>query len=209
MHRNVRFALSACALSLCACQPDRSGGTERNEGTAEAAIPGASRPAQETSPAPSPSPLQEPTGANPTKANPFAGENDGYPDLTPAPVTAEARRTAKGAMAIALPFARGIELREFDQSWNLLGPDAKASWSKDAFNAKFASLANHFVAFGDGRMEGAAGSTFYTLPLTVTGATRDGTERTSRGELVLRRTNEVPGATDEQLAWQIVSLKLD
>ncbi len=52
--------------------------------------------------------------------------------------------------------------------------------------------------------EGAAGSSYYTAPVTIT----DGARRLS-GEVVLRRANDVPGATPEQLRWHIESSTLE
>jgi hypothetical protein len=51
-----------------------------------------------------------------------------------------------------------------------------------------------------GESEGAAGSIYYTAPVTII----DGARRLT-GEVVLRRVNDVPGATPEQLRWHIES----
>jgi hypothetical protein len=57
-------------------------------------------------------------------------------------------------------------------------------------------------------MEGAAGSSYYTAPATITGIRADGSKATLKGEVVLRRVNDVPGATPEQLAWHIEQVNL-
>ena len=59
------------------------------------------------------------------------------------------------------------------------------------------------MTVGKGESEGAAGSLYYTAPVTVT----DGT-RVLKGDVVLRRVNDVPGATEEQLRWHIESTTL-
>ena len=136
------------------------------------------------------------------------GENDGSPDITPAPLTPDAARSETGARTMLLAWARGIELREFDQAWKLMGDAAKAQMSQAQFNALFRPLQDLTVAVPAGEMEGAAGSSFYTVPTTVTGTRADGGEVTMHGKVVLRRVNDVPGATPAQLTWHIVSVDL-
>jgi hypothetical protein len=56
------------------------------------------------------------------------------------------------------------------------------------------------LAVGKGDMEGAAGSLYYEAPLVVDFG--DG-KPSKRGTIVLRRVNDVPGASEEQLNWRI------
>ncbi|RYD89136.1 MAG: hypothetical protein EOP61_32250 [Sphingomonadales bacterium] len=130
------------------------------------------------------------------------------PDITPAPLTPEAGRTEKGARTNLLAWARGIELREFDQAWNLMGDAAKAQTSRAQFNALFHPLRDITVAVPGGEMEGAAGSSYYTVPTTVTGTRTDGTKAVLKGNVVLRRVNDVDGATPAQLKWHIEQVNL-
>jgi hypothetical protein len=82
---------------------------------------------------------------------------------------------------------------------------AKA-WSLDAqmtpakLEAEFGGKAGPKLAVGKGDMEGAAGSLYYEAPLVVDFG--DG-RPSKRGTIVLRRVNDVPGASDEQLNWRI------
>ncbi|MCW2382250.1 MULTISPECIES: hypothetical protein [unclassified Sphingobium] len=131
------------------------------------------------------------------------------PDFTPPMLTPEAERTVKGARNVLISFARAIEQRAFDQAWALLAPADKEKWSKSAFAALFADLSNIMVAMPDGTMEGAAGSSYYTAPVTITGKDRDGRPVRMEGEAVLRRVNDVDGATPAQLRWHFQSLTLD
>ncbi len=160
-------------------------------------------PSPQNTVAPRAEALPSPTETNPSRTDPLAGENDGFPDLTPPPLTAEAAKTEKGARAILLSWARGIELREFDQSWSIMGDAAKQQLSKAKFNALFHPLRDLAVSIPDGTMEGAAGSSYYTVPTTVTGTKADGTRVTLKGDVVMRRVNDVPGATPDQLRWHI------
>jgi len=76
--------------------------------------------------------------------------------------------------------------------------------NEKAFAAKWSDLLAPKVTVGKGDAEGAAGSVYYTAPVTIT----DGA-RTVRGEVVIRRVNDVDGASDEQLRWHIESTTLD
>ena len=56
------------------------------------------------------------------------------------------------------------------------------------------------LELGKGEVEGAAGSLYYEAPVTLRfGPGAPG----ETGSLVLRRVNDVPGATPEQLRWHI------
>jgi hypothetical protein len=52
---------------------------------------------------------------------------------------------------------------------------------------------------GKGDAEGAAGSIYYEVPVTL----RFGGGKPEQGTLTLRRVNDVPGATADQLDWRI------
>jgi len=84
--------------------------------------------------------------------------------------------------------------------------DAARAWSLDAemtpakLEAEFGGQAGPRLAVGKGDMEGAAGSLYYEAPLVVDFG--DG-RPSKRGTIVLRRVNDVPGASGEQLNWRI------
>ncbi|PEQ12371.1 hypothetical protein B2G71_12830 [Novosphingobium sp. PC22D] len=83
---------------------------------------------------------------------------------------------------------------------------AARAWSLDAqmtpekLESEFGGQAGPKVAVGKGDVEGAAGSLFYEAPVVIDFA--DG-RPSRRGTIVLRRVNDVPGATEEQLNWRI------
>lgn len=136
------------------------------------------------------------------------GINEGYPDLSPVPLTPDKERTETGARNVLIGFARAIELREYDQAWAMLGPAAKAKWSKAKFNGLFDGLEKITVAVPGGTMEGAAGSSYYTSQATITATDRDGRPVRIEGPIALRRVNDVDGASAEQLRWHIESAEL-
>ena len=61
---------------------------------------------------------------------------------------------------------------------------------------------------GPERTEGAAGSIYATLPVVVRVDLKDGTRHNYAGQYVVKRVNDVPGATPEQLRWHIESADL-
>ena len=150
----------------------------------------------EGAPASAPSPVAE-------------ADDDGSADLTPAPLTPEAERGEAGARNVLLSFARAIELDRIDQAYAMLGETDRSRWSRAQFAALFADLDDITVAVPGGTMEGAAGSSYYTAPATLTAEDANGGSVRHQGEIVLRRVNDVPGATPEQLRWHIERVDLD
>jgi hypothetical protein len=70
--------------------------------------------------------------------------------------------------------------------------------------ALFAGYAVPQIEIAKVREEGAAGSLYCTVTGTLTDVA-DPNKPSQRGEIVLRRVNDVPGATPEQLRWTIRS----
>lgn len=141
--------------------------------------------------------------------DPGAAANDGYPDFTPPPLTPEAERTEKGARNLLTSWARAIEMDEAGQAWAMMGRVGKAKWTEDQFENLFDDLGAVTVDVRGGQMEGAAGSSFYTVPTVITATDKAGKPVRFTGELVLRRVNDVPGATPEQLRWHFESVTLN
>jgi len=135
--------------------------------------------------------------------------NDGYPKLIPPVLTPGAETGVTGARSVLLDWARALELEEFDQAWAMLSDADQARWNESDFAAMFADLDEITVAVPDGTMEGAAGSTYYTAATTITASDADGRPVHYEGEVVLKRVNDVPGASAEQLRWHIERVSLD
>lgn len=146
--------------------------------------------------APPPSPVPTPT--------PSASAQLGQPALTP-----EAERGETGARDVLLDFARAVEMARFDQAWALLSSADRRKWSRSDFRSLFADLRKPIVAVPTGTLEGAAGSSYYTAPVTITGTDPSGRPVRIEGEAVLRRVNDIDGATSAQRRWHFQSLRLD
>ena len=111
----------------------------------------------------------------------------------------EAEKGETGARNVLLSFARAIELEEFDQAYAMLGQADRQAITRAEFAALFDGFGEITVSVPTGTMEGAAGSIYYEVPTTITGS--DGGKLT--GTTVLRRVNDVSGASAEQLRWHL------
>ena len=204
-------AASALALSLAACTPASQPGAEQQPDASATAVATPPASPSPTPPSPAstiPSPADTPAQAPPGYTD-RSGVNEGYPDLTPPALTPEAEKGIKGARNFLLHFARAIELKEFDQAWAMLSPGDKQKWSKADFTKLFAGLGKITVATPDGMNDGAAGSVYYTSPIIITANDKQGRPVRIEGESVLRRVNDVEGATPAQLRWHFDHVTLD
>ncbi|MEO5706892.1 MAG: hypothetical protein ABIT10_10125 [Alteraurantiacibacter sp.] len=83
-------------------------------------------------------------------------------------------------------------------------PDAEG---KAGFDSLVQGLASPVLTLGAMTQEGAAGSLFCTVEVSLADASAPATAPTS-ATLVLRRVNDVDGATPQQLRWTIRSAAL-
>ncbi len=111
------------------------------------------------------------------------------------------------AVEVIRLYYRALAARDFATAYSQWGNDGAASGkSYDAFAAGFAKTRTTRVTTGTpGEGDGAAGSIFVTIPVTVTAALTDGTQQHFTGSYTLRRVNDVPGASADQLRWHIAS----
>jgi hypothetical protein len=70
--------------------------------------------------------------------------------------------------------------------------------------ALFTGYRQPAIAFTGSEQEGAAGSSYCTVRGTLTDAANPA-KPAQKGEIVLKRVNDVPGATPAQLRWTIRS----
>lgn len=175
------------ALALCACARPVPGPTPEASDAVQAPIASA-----EPAPAP-PEAFPDATATPP-------GEDLSAPALVP-----EAEKGEKGARNVLLEWARALERRDFaraDAQWGAGAADAKSA-------RQFADYQTLTVGFGDGEVEGAAGSLYYEVPLTLAGKRKDGTVVRQTGTVTLRRVNDVDGATAAQLRWHVSGITLE
>lgn len=173
-------------------------------------LTGCDRPSDKTSPQPSAS--TEPRGPGPepttTATSPRASQGaSSSPATTPgatppspdrAPLDRGALTERRDPARVLRYYAAAIERRDWPaaaRAWGQ-GSGVTAATLKAAYDRPQPPR----LDIGTGQQEGAAGSLFYEASVTL----RFGDTGTAqRGTLVLRRVNDVDGASAEQLRWHI------
>jgi hypothetical protein len=133
-----------------------------------------------TAPPPNPRPAPAPAPAPAPSA----------PSAEPAPAPAPASSSSDAAAVIAKYYA-DLESHDYAAAWRLWEADGKASGKTLAqFKAGFTETAHTRVVVGTpGREEGAAGSSYVTIPVDVYATRKDGTEQHFTGTYSLRKAN--------------------
>lgn len=110
------------------------------------------------------------------------------------------------AAAVICDYYAAVNNRNYKKAYNLWSGKGEASGQTfKEFPDGFAETASVEIDTGAaGKMEGAAGSRYITIPVTLEAKTIKGETGRFAGEYVLRRS-VVDGATAEQRAWRIYS----
>ncbi|WP_371181548.1 hypothetical protein [Xanthomonas sacchari] len=129
-----------------------------------------------------------------------------------APTTAgcgPAADSPQAAADVVRRYYAAINARDYATAWQQWGEDGRPGQSYAAFKAGFAQTRAVKATIGAlGRSDGAAGSVYQPVPVTVEATLADGTRQRFRGDYVLRRVNGVDGASAAQLRWRIDSAQL-
>lgn len=127
----------------------------------------------------------------------------------PAPVALDSTGPA-GAVDVIRRYHDAIDAGDHAAAYALWAQDGTASGQAyPAFAAGFAQTARSGVEItGPVVIEGAAGSSYAEVPVRVRATTRSGGQQRFEGSYVLRRVNDVPGATPAQLRWHIHAARL-
>lgn len=121
------------------------------------------------------------------------------------PLSVSQQKGVEGARAVAQRWARALERRDFATAWAQFGhPPA----SRAAFVRWWGRYRTIRVNLDRESSDAAAGSLYYTARARLTGLTRQGRSYRLEGPVVLRRVNDVDGATPAQLRWHINSADL-
>lgn len=155
---------------------------------------------------PAPQPEARPTGASTPAPFPPAPEDDvPVPTMPPGKVAGELPGPTDHDPTHALAYWRAaMEARDWTSARSVFGDfGAESGQSVESFAAAWAKYRIVDVTVGTGEQDGAAGSSYYEVPVTITGLTRDNRPYHLAGRLTLRRVNDVDGATPEQLRWHI------
>ena len=117
---------------------------------------------------------------------------------------------AEAAVAAVERYYDAIDARDYGTAYALWGGYGKASGqSAEGFAKGFADTRSVRVTPGKpGLVEGAAGSRYVTVPVTVNSVLRDGTRQRFTGEYHLRRVAPIQGATANDRRWHLDSADL-
>jgi hypothetical protein len=134
----------------------------------------------------------------------IAGRHDAVP---PPPPNAEL--SPADAADVIRRYYAAIDAHDFRSAYALWASNGEASKQTfEQFVAGFDSTRRVSVDAGaPGRVEGAAGSRYVTIPVTVRAETTTGREQRFVGSYTLRRS-VVDGATPDQRQWRIYSASI-
>jgi hypothetical protein len=153
-----------------------------------------------------------PEGAELAPVSPPApGTPGGLPDdRTPISEAPFSPTSAQGAANVVQTYYAHLSEGHYGEAWRLWTQGGQGSGlSEDAFTASFAQYSSYNANIGaPGEMEGAAGSSFVTVPVVIYGRKKSGEEVHELGEATLRRVNDVPGSSAEQRAWHLFKIDL-
>jgi hypothetical protein len=183
------YALLPLGLAACSAVPgdDSTAPANTIEGNSGAAL------------APAATPLPAAASAEPAE--------QGMPPETSVPPLDE---SAEGAAAVARTYYALLGERKYRQAWTLwAGGGRQSGMSAKDFAASFAKYADYRAEIGPpGRIEGAAGSRYVTVPVRAYGHLAEGGRPFNlRGNVTLRRA-VADGATLLEQRWQIHSTDL-
>lgn len=127
-----------------------------------------------------------------------------------APAAAQGPASPEAARGVIESYYAAIDRGGFRAAylcWDRGGAASGKSYA--AFRAGFARTARTRVTtYAPTGREGAAGSSFITVPVDVRATLKNGARQHFRGRYVLRRVNDVSGASPEHLRWHIASARL-
>lgn len=133
----------------------------------------------------------------------FDGQGAPMAGCGPAPKGMEA------AAAVVRRYYSAIDARDYATAWSQWGDDGRPGQTLAAFEQGFAHTRSTRVTIG--RLEpgdGGAGSIYQPVPVTVEATLDDGSRQRFVGTYVVRRVNDVDGATAAQLRWHLDSAQL-
>ncbi|PCG15596.1 MULTISPECIES: hypothetical protein [Sphingomonas] len=118
-------------------------------------------------------------------------------------------KSAKAAADVVRRYYDAIGARDYATAWAQWGENGRPGQTLEGFTRGFADTRAVRVTIGTpGQGDAAAGSMYQPVPVTVDATLADGRRQRFIGTYVLRRVNDVDGASAAQLRWHIDSAKL-
>ncbi len=120
-----------------------------------------------------------------------------------------APKSQEAAVAVVTRYYSALNARDYDTAWQQWGESGPPNQTRAAFEAGFARTRSTHVTIGKlEEPEGGAGSIYQTVPVVIDSTLEDGTHQRFTGEYIVRRVNDVDGATAAQLRWHLSTAKL-
>jgi len=133
----------------------------------------------------------------------FDGKGEPMQGCDPAP------KSMAAAVAVVQRYYAALNARDYGTAWAQWGDDGPPNQPLEKFQAGFAGTRSTRVTIGALEPgDAGAGSIYQTVPVTVDSQLQDGTRQRFVGDYVVRRVNDVDGATPAQLRWHIGQAKL-
>src|SRR5262249_35220217 len=124
-------------------------------------------------------------------------------DCRPAPKSKEA------AAAVVERYYTALNARDYDTAWQQWGENGAPNQTRQAFEAGFTKTRSTTATIGAlPPGDAGAGSIYQPVPVTIDAVLEDGTRQRFTGEYIVRRANDVDGASAAQLRWHIDSAHL-
>ncbi|PHP20845.1 hypothetical protein CG471_05080 [Sphingobium sp. IP1] len=116
-------------------------------------------------------------------------------------------RSPEAAADVVRRYYAAINAHDYETAWSQWGADGPRGQTFAAFQEGFARTREAGVAIGElGPSEGAAGTIYQSVPVTVDATLVDGTRQRFQGRFVIRRANNVDGVVEPR--WRIDSAQL-
>jgi hypothetical protein len=172
-----------------------------------APAPPADAPAEVPATPPAPPPVRDYPLVDPIEPGKPGGLSDDRTPISEAPFTPQ---SAQGAANVVQTYFAHIGQKDFAQAYPLWGGDGEASGMTEA---QFAANLDRYYQYSahigaPGEIEGAAGSLYVTVPVQIYGRLKSGEPFHQRGDVTLRRVNDVPGSTERQRLWHIAMIEV-
>ncbi len=118
-------------------------------------------------------------------------------------------KSTQAAVAVIRRYYSAINARDYDTAWSQWGDNGQQGQTRARFEKGFLHTRQARVTIGQVEPgDAGAGSIYQPVPVTVDTTLADGTRQRFRGVYVVRRVNDVDGASAAQLRWHIGSGKL-
>jgi hypothetical protein len=129
------------------------------------------------------------------------------PAPTPDTPTAQDEVSPEVATEMVREYFALLGAKQYDMARALWEPGAAPT--EDALAAQMAKYTSYDATIGKaGDQEGAAGSSYLEVPVTVAATAKGGGAEKLSGTVTLRRVNDVPGSTAAQRHWHIYRIEL-